>query len=231
MNLNPIGIVESVFDEKFGTPRQANLVSAASGRIRILPPFNDRDAFSGLEDCSHLWIQFVFHKNRDNDWRPKVRPPRLGGNQSVGVFATRSPYRPNNLGLSVVAYSKMEQCGGELFLCYDGGDMIQGTPVVDIKPYVPYADCIAHATNTLAQNRPVTFPVEFSDAAAKKLEKLRDQNFHQLIIDVLSLDPRPQYHALNSERSYAVKLKGLDVQWHVEVGEFSGQKIIVDAII
>ncbi len=153
----PIGVVHSCYKTKFGIPRQPGLVTAATGVIEMLPPYNHRDAFRGLEDFSHVWITFVFHLHQRETWSPLVRPPRLGGNIKMGVFATRSTFRPNNIGLSVVRlacvdtsvpghvllhlvslspsarYSKPDQVGL---------DLVDGTPVLDVKPYLPYAGAV-----------------------------------------------------------------------------------------
>lgn len=224
LTIEPIGFVESVYTEKFGTPRQANIVTLALGRVRLLPPYDDEAAFTGIELSSHLWIQFLFHLNRDNKWRPRVRPPRVGGNQTVGVFATRSPYRPNRLGLSVVEYAGLLREGRSLFLQFRGGDMVHGTPVVDIKPYVPYADSIALATNDLAHSAPPTYPVIFADGV--RCEDV----FKRLIEDVLGQDPRPPYHSVHSQREYKTSLNGRLIVWAMEASQEGDKQIKVISV-
>lgn len=211
--VRPIGIVESCFKEKFGTPRQANLVDSAEGRIRLLPPFADENAFAGLADCSHLWLQFIFHQNRDQSWRPKVRPPRLGGNASIGVFATRSPYRPNALGLSAVRHRGLVREGQQLYLSYLGGDLIEGTPIVDIKPYVPYADCHSDAFNRFADESPVKVDVEFLPQAEAECLTWGGEALRLLVTQVLAQDPRPQYQQATNGRVYGLRIDCWHVRW------------------
>src|SRR3954463_4060851 len=133
-----IGIIHSCFKEKFGIPRQPGLAPLATAQLELLPPYDNRAALEGLETCSHIWLQFVFHANKRDAWKPKVKPPRLGGNKSLGVFATRSPTRPAPIGLSVVKLDGISEADGKLFLNLSGIDLLDGTPVLDIKPYVPY---------------------------------------------------------------------------------------------
>ncbi len=136
----PIGIVRSCFREKFGIPRQPGLAPAARATLELLPPHNQPAAVRGLEDFSHVWLVFVFHGVPASRWQPTVRPPRLGGNRRLGVFATRSPFRPNPIGLSVVALDRIVTGQGRVALHLSGVDVLDGTPVLDIKPYLPYAD-------------------------------------------------------------------------------------------
>ena len=144
--VTPVGFVRSCFKEKFAIPRQPQLAPAARGVLELLAPFDQAQAIEGLEQVSHVWLLFLFHQALESQPRLKVRPPRLGGNQSVGVFATRSTHRPNGIGQSVVKLEKVEP--GRLWL--SGIDLLDGTPVLDIKPYVPYADCVTTATNQIA---------------------------------------------------------------------------------
>lgn len=216
-----IGIIHSCFKEKFGIPRQPGLVPLAKAQLELLAPYNDRDALDGLEGCSHLWIQFVFHANRRDEWKPKVKPPRLGGNKSLGVFATRSPTRPAPIGLSVVKLEGITQVGGKLFLDLSGIDLLDGTPVLDIKPYVPYVDLVPEAINHFASVPPNVVNVEFSNECADFCSEYQ-QNYQieleQLIRQILQQDPRPQYQQPDAERVYGMKLLDLDVQWHYPAG-------------
>lgn len=181
-----------------------------------MPPYNDPAAFEGLEGTSHLWIQFVFHANRRGDWKPKVKPPRLGGNKSLGVFATRSPTRPAPIGLSVVRFEGLVQREGKLWVAISGVDLLDGTPVLDIKPYVPYVDAIVDAHNSFAPLPPVAIPVEIvADIAAicSEYQKETGVDVAELIIQILQQDPRPQYQQPEPERVYGMKLLDLDVRW------------------
>ena len=157
----PVGIVRSCFKEKFAIPRQPQLAPAARGVLELLPPFDQGDAVEGLEQVSHVWLLFLFHQALEDKPRLKVRPPRLGGNKSMGVFATRATHRPNGIGQSVVRLEGVEP--GRLLL--SGIDLLDGTPVLDIKPYVPYADSIAGASNQMANAAPVAIAVQWADNA------------------------------------------------------------------
>jgi tRNA (adenine37-N6)-methyltransferase len=209
MNMKPIGIIRSCFKEKFGIPRQAGLVKSATATLELLPPYDINDALRGIEGFSHLWILFVFHESVCEKFQPMVRPPRLGGNQRVGVFASRSPFRPNPIGLSVVGLDGVR--GTTLNLT--GGDFLDGTPVLDIKPYIPYADSIPDADGAFAgqapqpQNRVLFSPG--AEAVFRTLEPPRQQ----LIRDVLGYDPRPAYQADDPARLYGTRLFNLDIRW------------------
>lgn len=218
MNFNfpAIGVIHSCFKEKFGIPRQPGLVPLATAQLELLPPYNDRDAFIGLETCSHIWIQFVFHANKREDWKPKVKPPRLGGNKSLGVFATRSPTRPSPIGLSVVKLEGIEEIEGKLLLNLSGVDLLDGTPVLDIKPYVPYVDRVPEAINRFADTPPRPAPVEFSSESLHFCSEYRQKtqiNLELLIRQILQQDPRPQYQQPEPDRTYGMKLLDVDVNW------------------
>jgi len=218
--LEPIGIIHSPFKEKFGTPRQPGLIKQASFSLEILSPYNCDEAFEGLDGFSHLWITFIFHKNRDKVWSPKVRPPRFGGNQRIGVFASRSPYRPNPIGLSVVELTGIRHHQGKLFIDIKGADLIEGTPVLDIKPYVPYADCITDAKAGYASTSPAAkLIVEFSDTTMQQVRNAEAEQpeLQHFIRQVLELDPRPAYANKASDKvHYGMKLLDFDIQWQVE---------------
>ena len=149
IELQILGKVESPFKQKFAIPRQPGLAPHAKGIIKIEPPFNQSSAFKGLSEFSHIWVSFVFHETMDKGWKPQVRPPRLGGNDKTGVFATRSTFRPNPLGLSVLKLDKVVLSSTNVELHVSGIDLLDGTPVVDIKPYIPYSDKISSGTVTI----------------------------------------------------------------------------------
>ena len=214
-----IGVVHSPFKEKFGIPRQPGLVTAAQATIELLPPYDRDEAVRGLDGFSHLWISFVFHGVPQGEWSPTVRPPRLGGNQRLGVFATRSTHRPNPIGLSVVELINIKRKEGRLLLYINGADLLDGTPVLDIKPYVPYVDSIPDARGGFAAELPQPqLRVEFSDQAAAvcaaratELPQLR-----QFIEQMLQLDPRPAYRDETAgERTYGVRVFDCNVRWQV----------------
>lgn len=236
LTFTPIGIVRSCFKEKFGIPRQPGLVPSSLGQIVMQPPFDQEDAFDGLENVSHIWLQFVFHKSADRPWQPKVRPPRLGGNRNIGVFATRSPFRPNNLGLSVVRYLGWVRARGQLLVNIGGLDLLDQTPILDIKPYLPYVDHVPAARNDFAQEAPLPMPVRFSDAVERtclELARSSGVEWRQLIVEVLQQDPRPAYHQTDSQRVYGCRLYDRNVRWIVrqEQGVDVVDVVAVDSVI
>lgn len=214
-----IGTLHSPYREKFAVPRQPGLVPSATAELEILAPYNDINAFNGLDEFSHLWLVFSFHKNKktDDSWNPTVRPPRLGGNKRVGVFATRSPNRPNSMGLSLVEYHGIIQRDGKLYLSLSNIDLVDGTPILDIKPYIPYADAIPEARAGFAQAAPdISARVEFTEQAATQLEVLNNEypSLKQLIIEVLQQDPRPAYKKTKSDdKIYAMHLSDFNIKW------------------
>ncbi|MBK5012393.1 tRNA (N6-threonylcarbamoyladenosine(37)-N6)-methyltransferase TrmO [Pseudomonas sp. S60] len=211
--VSPVGIVRSCFKEKFAIPRQPQLAPAARGVLELLPPFDQGDAVDGLEQVSHVWLLFLFHQALEEKPRLKVRPPRLGGNKSMGVFATRATHRPNGIGQSVVRLEGVEP--GRLLL--SGIDLLDGTPVLDIKPYVPYADTVADARNQMASQPPVAIAVQWGDAALAQAREhtLRlGQPVADLIEQCLAQDPRPAYQVPTPERVYGVKFWDVQVRWH-----------------
>ncbi|KFE52955.1 tRNA (N6-threonylcarbamoyladenosine(37)-N6)-methyltransferase TrmO [Pseudomonas syringae] len=212
-NVSPIGFVRSCFKEKFAIPRQPQLAPAARGVLELAAPFDHPDAVQGLEQVSHVWLLFLFHLALEDKPRLKVRPPRLGGNRSMGVFATRATHRPNGIGQSVVKLDKVEP--GRLYL--SGIDLLDGTPVLDIKPYVPYADSVAIATNQIASAAPDLIPVGWEPAALAQAHEhgLRLQEpLIELIEQCLAQDPRPAYQTPTPERRYGAQFWDLDVRWH-----------------
>lgn len=221
-NFKSIGIVHSPYREKFGIPRQPGLVDAEAS-IELLPPYNRAEAVKGLEAFSHIWVSFVFHGVKREQWRPTVRPPRLGGNERVGVFATRSTHRPNPLGLSVVELTGIDASEGRVVLRIKGADMLDGTPVLDIKPYIPYVDSNPDAQAGFAAEAPVTqLDVSFTAEALAACSRLQDRypRLEGLLIDILAQDPRPAYQAGRSEgREYGISLYDLNIRFRVDRGE------------
>jgi tRNA-Thr(GGU) m(6)t(6)A37 methyltransferase TsaA len=217
-NVTPVGFVRSCFKEKFAIPRQPQLAPAARGVLELVAPFDQGEAVQGLEQVSHVWLLFLFHQALEDKPRLKVRPPRLGGNQSMGVFATRATHRPNGIGQSVVRLEKVEP--GRLWLA--GIDLLDGTPVLDIKPYVPYADCIDNASNLMASAPPQLIAVQWADEAliqAREHGQRLAEPLVELIEQCLAQDPRPAYQIPPPERRYGAQFWDLDVRWHYpEIG-------------
>ncbi|MGM3387030.1 tRNA (N6-threonylcarbamoyladenosine(37)-N6)-methyltransferase TrmO [Stutzerimonas stutzeri] len=211
--VSPIGFVRSCFKEKFAIPRQPHLAPAARGVLELVAPFDQAVALEGLEQVSHVWLLFLFHEALEAQPRLRVRPPRLGGNRMVGVFATRSTHRPNGIGQSVVRLEGVEP--GRLRL--SGIDLLDGTPVLDIKPYVPYADAIAEARNELAAEAPGAIAVQWTEnalAQARQQAGRLSEPLVELIEQCLAQDPRPAYQVPPSERRYGTRLWDVDVRWH-----------------
>lgn len=149
--MQPIGIIHSAFDQKFGIPRQPGLALSVSASIELLPPFASPEAVRGLEQASHIWLIFLFSATADQGWKPTVRPPRMGGNKRLGVFASRSPFRPNPIGLSPVELVAIRNEQGRILLDVRGADLLDGTPILDIKPYLPYSDALPEARFEVAE--------------------------------------------------------------------------------
>jgi len=220
--IDPIGFINTCFPEKFGIPRQSLLAPSAKGSLILQPPYNHPDCVRGLESVSHVWLSFIFHQHSDKGWKPTVRPPRLGGNEKVGVFATRSSFRPNQLGLSVVALDDVIIDQRQVCLHFSGVDLVDGTPIVDIKPYLNYADSLPYATNAIAAQAPLHVNVEFSDSALvfceqykTTIKNLPTTDLKQLIVEVLQQDPRPAYHHQQSQesREYGIAVLDCNVRW------------------
>jgi len=216
----PIGVIHSCFREKFGIPRQAELAPAARATLELLPPCDPPTTVRGLEGFSHLWLLFVFHGVPLGRWHPTVRPPRLGGRQRLGVFATRSPFRPNPIGLSVVKLERVAITHGRVVLHLAGVDLLDGTPILDIKPYLPYADSIPTATGGFAPDAPdPTLAVAFSPAAATFCARQPNDELHELITQILRQDPRPAYErASSTAQHYGMRVYDYDVHWEIRQG-------------
>ncbi|SHJ49780.1 tRNA-Thr(GGU) m(6)t(6)A37 methyltransferase TsaA [Malonomonas rubra DSM 5091] len=214
----PIGAISSPYREKFATPRQPGLTKAAVARIVLSEEVSSPETVRELEGFSHIWLLFLFDKNYQQGWTPTVRPPRLGGNKRVGVFASRSPFRPNPIGLSPVKLLAIEQQDGRITLKVQGADLIDGTPILDIKPYIAYSDAIADAVSGFADKAPSLLPVEFSAAALEQVAGFVGQTpeLEELVRETLALDPRPAYQReAGDEREYGVLLDRYNVRWRV----------------
>lgn len=211
-----IGIHESPLSQKFGTPRQPNLVNLPT-KIVMLSPYCTPAAFEGIKQYSHLWITWQFNQNKPQEnFRPMVRPPRLGGNDKLGVFATRSMYRPSQLGLSVVALEKVEVVDGKVILHILGADMVDGTPIIDIKPYLAYSDSIADAASGFASNKPVQKNVSVSKNATLQFNEFLVEGTLQkqdmdYVCDLIAQDPRPAYKHNELNKAFKMCYKTVDV--------------------
>ncbi len=218
MTLEPIGIVRSCFGEKFATPRQPGLCPSAWGELVFHPPYRSREAIRGLEGFSHLWLIFGFHETLAHGWSPTVRPPRLGGNLRVGVFASRSTFRPNGLGLSLVRLEGIDVDSPDAPVLKLGGlDLIDGTPVHDIKPYLPYADSVPDARAGFASAEIPRLNVEIDDAAAADFEALPERARH-LIREALSLDVRPATRVDDDGRVFGAVISGRNIRFSIHGG-------------
>lgn len=211
--VKPIGIHHSALKQKFGTPRQPNLVEIES-EIELLTPYNQASAVVGLDGFSHIWVVWQFHLIDNNLFRPLIRPPRLGGNKKIGVFASRSMFRPNKLGLSVVRLKQVTTNKNTVCLTISGADFIDGTPILDIKPYIAYSDSIADAVCAYAHSTPENKPVIWLPKAKSQLEKLQQTQVlikedAKTINQLISLDPRPAYS--NELKNYFMRYKQVDI--------------------
>jgi len=220
-SLQAIAKVESCFPENFGIPRQPGLVPDARGRIRLISPYDQPETVRGLEGFSHLWVVFVFHQLKSETARNTVRPPRLGGNVRLGVFASRATHRPNPIGLSLVKLEKIDAESGHVVLEVSGLDMVDGTPVLDIKPYLPYAESVPDALAGYASEAPQSVcEVVFTEPARRQAERLEASypQFKALLCRVLSLDPRPAFHQQSDRqqgRIYGLGLYDQNIRWQV----------------
>lgn len=232
-NLKIIGQVQSCYLDKFGTPRQTGLVPDSFAKIIIKPEFQPEESLQGLEEFSHLWVLFHFHQNTNHRFHAKVHPPRLLG-ETKGVFATRSPHRPNPIGLSLVKLEKIEN--GVLFI--SGIDLVDGTPVLDIKPYLPFVEAIPTATGGWAQKEQgKDIKVVFTAEADREVELYEQHNpdckLRTLIVDTLKLDPRPVvYRGFEDEKNspyrskHAVRIINLDIHFEFQ----NSTDVIVNSI-
>ncbi len=213
--MNPIAHMRSPFKEKFGIPRQPNVASRVRGHLVFSPEYRQAECFRGLEEFSHLWLIWQFHLHGEK-WQPTVRPPRLGGNERLGVFATRSSFRPNGLALSVVKIEHIDLHASDgAIIEVSGADLVDGTPIYDVKPYVPYADCLPDACGGFTQTHEwkpqlrVCFVADITSA---------DQAWVEALQEVLAQDPRPAYQD-DSQRVYHLIFHPCEVHFRVEGDE------------
>ena len=219
--MKPIAYIENDYSEKFGIPRQAGLVHATVSCIRFVPEYRDPEAFRGLDGFSHIWLIWEFSEARRDTWSPTVRPPRLGGNTRLGVFATRSPYRPNPIGLSCVRLLRLEHTEEGPVLVVSGADLMDGTPILDVKPYLPYADAVPDARGGFTDEQEkkrlaVIFPQALSEGLEEEKKKA--------LTGVLAQDPRPSYQS-DENRVYGVSFAGYNIKFTVK-----GDKLTVCAV-
>ncbi|WP_220718360.1 tRNA (N6-threonylcarbamoyladenosine(37)-N6)-methyltransferase TrmO [Agarivorans litoreus] len=231
IQLSPLGLIHSPYQEKFSVPRQPGLVSATTSSLVFNSNFNDPDLLDNVEQFSHFWLVFAFHQNIKSGWKAKVRPPRLGGNKKVGVLASRSSFRPNHLGLSLLELSHVERSPNKLAMYFKGGDLVNGTPIYDVKPYLPYADSIPDAQAGYAQQAPQQqLLVIWTEQALQQAQQLNIEQTHRLVIEqVLAQDPRPAYKQNKTDdREYGVALYQFNIRWRIlEVNASESQVEIV----
>ena len=215
--VKPIAYIQTDFKEKFGIPRQSGRARGLVGKIVFLPEYRVKDAFRRLDGFSHLWLIFDFSKSHANEFSPTVRPPRLGGNERVGVFASRSPFRPNPIGLSCVKLLEIQECDKDgVTLIVEGADLLDGTPILDIKPYLPHADCVVDAIGGYADEvENHRLKVNFKDELAAVI----DEDKLQGLIDCLADDPRPSYQ--DDDREYGMKFADFNLRFKVKDGELT----------
>ncbi len=218
IELRPIGRLETPYREKCGVPRQAGLVPSARGRLVLEAEFRREEALRGMEECSHLWIIFLFDGVQEEEVRLSVRPPRLGGNEKLGVFATRSPFRPNRIGISACRFHGFDHDADDgPALVLSGVDLMDGTTVIDVKPYLPYADSIPGAWSRLAPEAPERLPVRVAEEASEAFAEISESQ-QEVILETLRLDARPAFHEKQG-RVYFLRIFDLDVAWEVRESE------------
>ncbi len=221
LTIKPVAYIKNAFKEKFGVPRQSGLAPSVKSKIIFCPEYRDENMIRDIEQYSHLWLVWGFSKN-NGEWSPTVRPPRLGGNKRVGVFATRSPFRPNGLGLSCVKLEKIYDSSDGKILIVSGADLADDTPIYDIKPYLPYVDSIPDAQGGFSEeHKDDCVEVEFSENIKEKLSDAEIQE----ITEILSLDPRPSYQE-DKDRVYGFSFNRFEVKFKCD-----GVKIIVTEVL
>jgi tRNA-Thr(GGU) m(6)t(6)A37 methyltransferase TsaA len=219
-----IGTMRTPFGEKFGVPRQSGMVTEAHGVLKLEPDPLFRQAVRELESFSHVWVVFIFHTEAGRPWRPTIQPPRLGGPSRVGVIASRSPHRPNPIGLSALKLERIDlDAPGGIEIHLSGVDLLDGTPVLDIKPYLPYADAVPEASDGWAQGGIPRYRVEFTDQAEAELGRIESPRFRALVTQMLEFDPRPMSQRsglpIDAEGTqgmrFAFRVMDHDVKWEV----------------
>ncbi len=216
-SITPIGRIHSPYKEKFAVPRQPRLAPSATARIQLLDAANTPESVRGIEQFSHIWLLFLFNQNLAAGWKATVRPPRLGGNERIGVFASRATFRPNGIGMSTVELLGVTQEKGQTWLELGSVDLVDGTPIIDIKPYIPYSDALPDAKGGFAEQAPQVLPVIFTPQAQQDIyHHPNKQQVMQVIEQVLAQDPRPAYKkGKQDDKQYAVHLFNLNVHFHV----------------
>lgn len=225
--MHPIGTIQTCFTEKFGVPRQSMMVKEARGVIKLDREYAHPDTVLHLNEFSHLWVIYIFHKGQNENhlekWSPTISPPRIDAPKKVGVYASRSPHRPNPIGLSVVKLEKISILPSGIEIEVSGVDILDGTPVLDIKPYVPYADIVADATSGWIKNEIARYPVEF---VAEAELVVKDEHLKKLVTEILEWDPRPRsqreqtpIESANSVgKRFAFRLMDYDIHWVIQAG-------------
>ncbi len=214
MEFKVIGVVSSPFTEKFGIPRQSGLCPSSWGTLVFEKEFSHPDVIRGLDGFSHLWLSFLFHENKNKDIRFVTRPPRLGGNERMGLWATRSPYRINPLGLSVVELENVEMINGRVVIHFKNHDLLNGTPIIDIKPYSVESDCIPHASCGWLERALPSGVI----AVKWREPELKPANLRllSLVEEMILLDPRPRYVKEETNNHFAMRVDSLDFHFIVE---------------
>ncbi|ASM54183.1 hypothetical protein PNIG_a2128 [Pseudoalteromonas nigrifaciens] len=216
--ISAIGHIQSPYKQKFAIPRQPRLVPEAKAKLIFAPDFNREEFVRGLDEFSHIWLLFRFHETADKGYSAMVRPPRLGGNARKGVFATRATFRPNAIGMSAVKLEGIEYKNGQLSLLLAGIDLLDGTPIIDIKPYLPYSDSMPEASAGFADTRPEThMSVEFTPEVLNFIaQQTQYPDLQAFISNVLKQDPRPAYKKQkDGQQSYGMTLYNYNICWQV----------------
>jgi len=217
-SISAVGHIQSPYKQKFAIPRQPRLVPEAKAKLIFAPDFNREEFVRGIDEFTHIWLLFRFHETADKGYSAMVRPPRLGGNERKGVFATRATFRPNAIGMSAVKLEGIEYKNGQLSLLLAGIDLLDGTPIIDIKPYLPYTDAMLDASAGFADTRPETqMSVEFTPEVTLFIEQQTQYpDLLNFISNVLKQDPRPAYKKQkDGEQSYGMTLYDYNIRWHV----------------
>jgi len=217
-SISAVGHIQSPYKQKFAIPRQPRLVPEAKAKLIFTPDFNREEFVRGIDEFTHIWLLFRFHETADKGYSAMVRPPRLGGNERKGVFATRATFRPNAIGMSAVKLEGIEYKNGQLSLLLAGIDLLDGTPIIDIKPYLPYSDAMLDASAGFADTRPETqMSVEFTPEVTLFIEQQTQYpDLLNFISNVLKQDPRPAYKKQkDGEQSYGMTLYNYNIRWHV----------------
>lgn len=218
LQIEPIGIIHSCFTEKFGIPRQPGMVKSSSAILELFPVYNREEMLRSIDQFSHIWVHFQFHQTVAEGWKPTVRPPWLGGKKRVGVFATRSPHRPNHLGMSAVRLEGVVRGKGKFLLELSGIDFLDETPVIDIKPYIPYSDSISSATCGYARGQQPDIKVVLS-AKAEDFCRIYQLETGRILLplikELLGQDPRPASQKKNRSE-FGMQLWDVNIRWRVE---------------